>query len=218
MFFELSNYLKLNMMNNTASTSLNQSSMINLRLEAGSMDFATANGVVDNLITEGGNDFYNYVDLIGLLNDPNLIVLSSVHHYYYDADEMKDVRTIVNLKELNKIKQIRSFLQSHLHTMPPRCNFVGFFANNAKVDMYALRYSSSLLLNMKKSEDIENSIVSRFPVINMIYGLMDWKTNRYMSASGVTLLLKEFGFKVLDMTEINGRTYFHSQKVSRFYN
>ena len=161
MFFELINYLKLNIMNNTASISLTQSSMTNLRLEAGSRDFATANEVVDNLITEGGNDFYNYVDRIGLVNDPNLIVLSSVHHYYYDADEMKNVKTIVNLKELNKIKQIRSFLQSHLYTMPPGCNFVGFFANNAKVDRYALRYSSSLLLNMKKSEDIENGIVSR---------------------------------------------------------
>lgn len=205
-------------MNNTANISLTQSSMTNLRLEAGSRDFAMANEVVDNLITEGGNDFYNYVDRIGLLNDPNLIVLSSVHHYYYDADEMKDVRTIVNLKELNKIKQIRDFLQSHLYTLPPKCNFVGFFANNAKVDRYALRDGSSLLHNMKKSEDISNSIVSRFPVINMLYALIDWKTNRYMSASGVTLLLKEFGFKVLDMTEINGRTYFHSQKVSRLYN
>ena len=205
-------------MNNTASISLTQSSITNIRLEAGSMNLATANEMIDNLITEGGHDFYNYVDRVGLVNDPNLIVLSSVHHYYYDADEMKNVKTIVNLKELNKIKQIKSFLKSQLYTMPARCNFIGFFANNAKVDRYALRYSSSLLLNMKKSEDIENGIVSRFPVINMIYGLMDWKTNRYMSESGVTILLKEFGFTVLDMTEINGRTYFHSQKVSGFYN
>ena len=210
--------MKLIIMNNTASISQTQSSITNLRLAAGSMDRATDKEVIDNLITEGGYDFYNYVDRISLLNDPNLIVLSSVHHYYYDADEMINVKTIVNLKELNKIKQIRDFLQSHLHTMPAGCNFVGFFANNAKVDRYALRYTSSLLLNMKKSEDIENSIVSRFPILNMIYALMDWKTNRYMSESGVTLLLKEFGFKVLDMTEINGRTYFHSQKVSRFYN
>jgi Na+/H+ antiporter NhaD/arsenite permease-like protein len=192
--------------------------MINLRLTAGSMDFASANEVIDNLFTEGGNDFYNYLDRIGLVNDPNLIVLSSVHHYYYDADEMKNVKTIVNLKELNKIKQIKSFLQSHLYTMPPGCNFVGFFVNNTKVARYALRYSSSLLLNMKKSEDIENGIVSQFPVINMIYGLMDWKTNKYVSESGVTILLKEFGFTVLDMTEINGRTYFHSQKAGGIYN
>ncbi len=205
-------------MNNEARISQPQSLMTNLSLGAGSMALAPANEVIDNLITEGGNDFYNYIDRIGLVNDPNLIVLSSVHHYYYDADEMKNVKTIVNLKELNKIKQIKIFLQSHLYTMPPECNFIGFFSNNAKVDRYALRYSSSLLLNMKKSEDIENGIVSRIPVINMIYGLMDWKTNRYMSESGVTILLKEFGFTVLDMTEINGRTYFHSQKAGRFYN
>ncbi len=200
-------------MNNEASISITNSPMPNLRLDAG-----TATEVIGNLITEGGDDFYNYVNRIGLINDPNLIVLSSVHHYYYDADEMNNIKTIINLKELNKIKQIKSFLQSHLYSMPPRCNFVGFFANNAKVNRYALRYSSSLLLNVKKSEDVENGIISRLPVINMIYGLMDWKTNRYMSESGVTMLLKEFGFTVLDMTEINGRTYFHSQKAGGFYN
>jgi Na+/H+ antiporter NhaD/arsenite permease-like protein len=189
-------------------------SIANLRLN----NAGTAHGVIGNLFAEGGDDFYNYVNRRGLINDPNLIVLSFVHHYYYDSDEMNNIKTIINLKELNKIKKIKSFLQSHLYSMPPRCNFVGFFANNAKVNRYALRYSSSLLLNMKKSEDVENGIISRFPVINMIYGLMDWKTNRYMSESGVTMLLKEFGFTVLDMTEINGRTYFHSQKAGGFYN
>jgi hypothetical protein len=190
----------------------------NLRLPKRSIDLVTANEAVDNLITEGGEDFYNYVNRIGLATDPDLIVLSSIHSYFYDTEEMNNARTVINLKELNKIKQIRSFLQSHLHFIPPKCNFLGFFVNNTKVDRYALRDSSSLLINKKRSDEIENSIISRFPFINMLYGLMDSKANTYMSESSVTLLLKDNGFKVMDMTEFNGLTFFHSQKVGHIYN
>jgi hypothetical protein len=47
----------------------------------------------------------------------------------------------------------------------------------------------------------------------MLYSLMDSKTNKYMSGRIVTLLLEDHGFKVLDMTELNGLTYFCAQKV-----
>jgi hypothetical protein len=186
-----------------------------LRLE---IDPVVASEGVEKLIAEGGEGFYNYVNSIGLAEDPNLIVLSSMHDYYYDAEELNNVKTIINLKELNKIKQIRSVLQSHLHFLSPECNFVGLFVNNAKVHRYALKYNSSFLVNIKRSEDIENSIVSRSPFINMLYSIMDAKTNSYMSESNVTSLLKEFGFKVKDMTEYNGLTYFHSQKVRENFN
>jgi hypothetical protein len=39
-----------------------------------------------------------------------------------------------------------------------------------------------------------------------------------MSERSVTLLLEDFGFRVLDMTEFNGLTFFHSQKVRNTYN
>jgi hypothetical protein len=181
-------------------------------------DLVTANEPIDNLIKEGGEDFYNYVNRIGLATDPGLIVLSSIHHYYYDTEELNNARTVINLKELNKIKQIRSFLQSQLPFMPSKCNFLGFFVNNTKVDRYTLRNSSSFLANKMRSDDIENSIVSRFSFINMLYGLMDSKTNTYLSESSVTSLLRDNDFKVLDMTDFNGLTFFHSQKIGHTYN
>ena len=190
----------------------------NLSLPIRSIDLVAANEAVDNLITEGGEDFYNYVNRIGLATDPGLIVLSSIHHYFYDTEEMNNARTVINLKELNKIKQIRSFLQSQLHFMPLKCNFLGFFVNNIKVDKYALRDSSSFLANKMRSDEIENSIVSRFSFINMLYGLLDSKTNTYLSEFSVTSLLRDNGFKVMDMTEFNGLTFFHSQKVGDIYN
>ena len=42
---------------------------------------------------------------------------------------------------------------------------------------------------------------------------MDSKTNKYLSRRDVTSLLSDRGFKVLDMTELNGLTYFCAQKL-----
>jgi hypothetical protein len=47
---------------------------------------------------------------------------------------------------------------------------------------------------------------------------MDLKTNTYMSEASVTSLLKDYGFKVVDMTETNGLTFFHSRKVGGIKN
>jgi hypothetical protein len=183
---------------------------------ANSAEMVVAKEAVDKLITEGGEGFYNYVNSLGLSKDSNLIVLSSRHHYYYDSEEMNNAKTIVNLKELNQVKEIRSLLYSHLHFLPEKCNFIGRFVNNRKVE----RYTLSKIVSSK--EKIRNSdyvgIVSRYPFINMLYSLMDSKTNTYLSEKSVALMLGVHGFKVIDMKEVNGVTFFHSRKVGEALN
>jgi hypothetical protein len=180
---------------------------------ANSAEMIVANEAVDKLITEGGEGFYNYVNSLGLSKDLNLIVLSSRHHYYYDSEEMNNAKTIVNLKELNQVKEIRSLLYSHLHFLPEKCNFIGRFVNNRKVERYTLRRIVSSKENIRNSDDVDLGIVSRFPFINMLYSLMDSKTNTYLSEKSVSLMLGVHGFKVINMKEVNGVTYFHSKKV-----
>jgi hypothetical protein len=190
----------------------------NLNLPGRSGDFAVASEAVDKLITEGGESFYDYVAELGLVKDSNLIVLSSLHNYFYDADEMNDAKTVINLKELNQIKQLKSLLYSHLHLLPPKCNFVGCFVNNEKVERYALRNHTHPGEKILNNDDLELGIVSRFPLVNMLYSMMDLKTNMFMSERSVTLLLRVNGFKVLDMTDLNGLTFFHAQKVDETFN
>ena len=190
----------------------------NLSLPGISIDFDVASEAVDNLITEGGEGFYNYIDRIGLSKNSNLIVLSSLHNYYYDSEEMNDINTIINLKELNQIKQIKNFLYSHLHFLPQGGNFVGCFVNNDKDERFVLRNFQRSCVRAKNSNDIDLGIVSRFPFINMLYSMMDLKTNTYLSERSVTLMLRVHGFKVIDMTELNGLTYFHSMKVVETFN
>jgi hypothetical protein len=197
---------------------VNQREITNLSFPVSLIDKAMAKEAVDNLISEVGEDFYNYVNRIGLTKDPNVIVLSSRHDYFYDAEEINNTKTVINLKELNQIKQINSLLQSCKHLLPKGCNFVGYFVNNKKSERYILRNCSNSYENKKNLEAIELGIHSRFPFINRLYSIMDSRTNTYMSERSVVLLLKLHDFRVLDMTEFNGLTFFHSQKVGQASN
>lgn len=181
-------------------------------------DIVFSNEAIEKLRAEGGEGFYNYVDSLGFSNDSNLIVLSSRHHYYYDSDEINKAKTVVNLKELNRIKEIKSLLHSHLHFLPKKCNFVGCFVNNKNNERYGLKESASPKEKLLNSDDIELGILSRFPFLNMLYSFMDLKTNNYLSEESVASMLGIHGFKVIDMKEVNGLTFFHSQKVGNTFN
>lgn len=162
---------------------------------------------------EGREHFFNYVDWLGFAKDPNLVVLSSMHHYYYDEEEMKRARTVVNMKELNQIKRTASFIHSIFHIMQPKGYFIGCFVDNKKKNGFTLKDKTLDYHSEKNSQAVENGIISRYPFLNRIFGYMDSKTNKYLSRRDVTSLLSDRGFKVLDMTELNGLTYFCAQKL-----
>lgn len=172
--------------------------------------------VIDLLIAEGGESLYNYIDWLGLVNDPNLIVLSSQRHYYYEEEDLKNLSTIVNLKQLNQIKNLKGFFQSIFKIIPPKSNIIGFFIENNKHMEFSINNSSSPVGSNSNSDTLENGIVSRIPFLNMIYNFIDSKTNRYITRKDVNLLFETHGFKILDMTVLNGLTYFHAQKVRVF--
>jgi hypothetical protein len=171
------------------------------------------NSVLKLLATEDSENFARYLEQLHLDNDTNLVILSSSHHYYYDAEEMVNVSTVINLKELNQIKQLKDLLHSIFHILPPKCNFIGCFVNNKKQHGFVLNTNPSDFYYKRNSDAIENGIVSSSPLLNMIYNMMDSKTNKYMSEKSVSFLLREHGFKVVDMTEIEGLTYFCAQSL-----
>jgi hypothetical protein len=206
-------------MTDITNIELNQTIESNLRLvrRADSLNINTPKNAIDTLIEEGGESFCNYVNWRGLLREPDLIVLSSKHHYYYDPEEINNAKTIVNIKEINQINQIKPFLHSCLHSLSEKSNFIGCFIDNEKINGYKLRNLSDSYADKVKDDDLENGIVSRFPFINMIYSLIDSKTNRYMSKTGIALLLKQFDFKIMDMTEYQAFTFFHAQKFQDYH-
>jgi hypothetical protein len=173
-------------------------------------DFHGTDNVLKAFTKENCEDFYSYVDWLGLAKDPDLIVLPSTHHYYYDNDDLQNVKTVVNLKQLNRINQLKVYLHTFFHLLPPKSFFIGCFTDSNK------KSGNNIISNYNFSDrfdPFDNGIASRNHFINMVYNILDSKTNRSLNKRSVQLLLEDHGFKVADMTELNGITYFCTRKV-----
>jgi hypothetical protein len=146
----------------------------------------------EDLTSEVDENFINYLSWNGLVREEKLLVLSSTLHYYYDYEELKDVKTVVNLKRLNLVKHLDDFLTTLYSGLSPETNFIGCFSDI-------------------KTEKI--SMSSRF--YKKFLNFIDAKFNVEIDGKDFSRLLESHGFKVIDMTEINGLTYFRTQNLSR---
>jgi len=176
------------------------------RSKLGSMFAELTDGVRQDLIS--------YLDEKGLVNDPDILVIPSTRHYFYDADDMRDVKTMVNLKPLNYVREIRDFLRKVSELLPEDSNFVGCFTDNKLQNGFSDKYGNLPRDLSEKAEAYENGIESRIPFINRMYSFIDLKTNRYLTGRTVANLLIESGLQIVGMTERNGLTYFHARKKS----
>jgi hypothetical protein len=175
------------------------------------IDIVENKKIHETFAVEGSETFLDYVYKLGLVEDPNLIVLSSIHHYYYDVSELKNVTTLVNIKQLNHIDKINDFLKSIFHVLPYKANLIGCFEENNRRLEFIRNNKSGYKIVTKDPEALENGIVSKNPILNMLYSFMDAKTNNFMTRKSVTSLLNEHGFRVLDFSVLNGLTYFHAK-------
>jgi hypothetical protein len=164
--------------------------------------------MLNELSEKARQDLFSFLDNIGLASDNRMLVIPSTRHFFYDAEELKEIRTVINLKQLNHIRDIKEFLRTVSEILPHTSNFVGCFVDNRKQKAY----SDKAVYHADKAEAYENGIESRIPFINRMYSMMDLRTNRYLSKRSVISLLSEYGFQLVGMTEMNGMTYFHTRK------
>lgn len=154
------------------------------------------NPVLETILLEGGEDFNQYVNWIGMSKEPDLMVLSSMHHYYYDHNDMKGIKALVNLKKLNQISHLESFLHILFSILNSNAYFIGCFKG-------AIQGSGRKMQNQSNK------------LFNGLINIIDSRTDRYMTKKGVSKLLEDHGFKVIDMSEIKGTTYFWAQNIRR---
>lgn len=148
------------------------------------------NPVFENLLAEGGENFYHYITWLGMAKDPNLMILSSIHHYYYDFNDLKGVKTLINLKRFNQINHIDTFLGNVFRVLPSKANFIGCFKDN------------------KIHSGIAVPLYQSFKFLNNLINIFDSKSERFMTRKDVIRLLESHEFKIVDMTEISNITYF----------
>lgn len=177
------------------------------------VDVNEKNPVLKKLAAESHKSFFDYVNWSGLTKDPNLIVLSPSHHYYYDDDDLKGVTTVLNLKQLNHIKDVKDFLHTVYHMLAQNSYFAGSFIDRKNQFGFFPNTNTSQQQLEGTIDQFENGIASSIPFLNMMYNILDSRINRNLTKKTVTLLLEDAGLKVLDMSEINGLTCFCSQKI-----
>lgn len=171
------------------------------------------NRLFDELSVAAREDLIGYLDRMGLINEADLLVIPSTRHYFFDAEDMKDIKTVVNLRQLNHVREVREFLRVIVDLLPVKSNFVGCFVNNKVQNGFSDKYSNLSREISEKEEAWENGIESRIPFINRMYSFIDSRTNRYLTKRAVTHMLEECGLQVIGMTELNGLTYFWTQKI-----
>ncbi len=154
------------------------------------------NPLLENILSEGGEDFFQYLTWIGLAKVPGLMVLSSVQHYHYDHSDLMGINALINLKKLNQIRHLDGFIHTLFRIMPANAYFAGYFKRN----LHGAR----------------SNIISR--LLRFLGGLLkhlDHGIETCLSRKIVKEVLESNGFKVLDMTEINGITFFWAQNCRR---
>lgn len=144
------------------------------------------NPVIEKQIAKGEENFIDYLLWLGLANEPNLLVLSSGRHYYYDYEDLKGVRALINLKKMNLIKKLDDFLFTVYNVLSPKTDFIGCFSD----------------CKTQKGISLFSRIRKKF--INFL----DLRTYIEIDKKDISRLLESHGFKIIDMTEINGLTYF----------
>lgn len=150
------------------------------------------------IVSEGGNNLLEYINDQGIPAEGEIMVLSQDHHYYYDESDLKNIRVLVNIKKLNLIERLDMFLDTLFRILPPEADFIGCFTDSRMLKRdngFTLYHSTKLL--------------------NQLISILDSKTNHYMNRDQVLSLFAANGFKVYDMTEKDGLTYFHAKSIRK---
>jgi hypothetical protein len=144
-----------------------------------------------SLTAEGGKNFFRYLNRFNLFKETELLILSPNIHFYYDENDLKTVKTFIILKKLNLIEDLDTFLHTVSRILPANVNFIGCF-------------SDSKTLN---GNGFLSGLSTRFN------NFLDSRTDHNLDKKDVSELLEKYGFKVVDMTEMNRLTFFYSQNV-----
>lgn len=148
-----------------------------------------------NKVTEAGEDFFRYLKNLGLSDERNMIILSSRDFYNYDRNKLDKVMTLVNRKKLNLIKHLDLFLLALVRILPQNAHFIGCFA-----DHRAFKGKAGSLYRFSG-------------LFNRFNNFLDCSADNYLDKNDVSEIMERSGFKIVDMTEINGLTYFTSQNL-----
>jgi len=164
----------------------------------------------DNLASEGCADFYNYIDWLDLSAIKETIIIPRQNHFYFTEEDFDGIETVVNLKCLNKVEGLGDFLSTLYEQIPENCYLTACFQESDKINSEEPDY--------RKYLNVTNGSSTKSWFSLSLGRLFNSDIFNVLSRQSVSAILREVGFTVLDMTELNGRTYFCAQKRSASFN
>lgn len=162
------------------------------RLSHGSYGLAR---ILINITAEKCENFFSYLSKLGLSDKQNLIILSSQDSFNCDCKKLEEAKTLINRRKLNLIKHLDMFLFSLVRILPGNTSFIGCFSENT--DSQVNRTSAH---NLKW-------------LLNRVFSRLDTSSKNTLNKNKVAEMLEKSGLTIVDMTEMNGLTYFCSRKV-----
>ena len=151
--------------------------------------------VLINIAAEKCEGFFSYLRKLGLSDRQNLMVLSSLNSFDCDRNKLDEVKTVVNRRKLNLIRHLDMFLFTLVRILPGNASFIGCFSELKETPIDS--FGSFKPLRML------NRIISR----------LDTSSEHMLNKDEVSEMLEKNGLTLIDMTEMNGLTYFCSRKI-----
>lgn len=118
-------------------------------------------------------DFFNYIKGLDLIkNLQEMLILSDSHYFYYNDDELKNIKLIMNARKMNDIEMLNDFMSALLENMSEGSYFCGCFINN-KFSFSSTNKLGLLLTGFKLITDYP--IKRRLLSISNIYDLFTFE-------------------------------------------
>jgi ubiquinone/menaquinone biosynthesis C-methylase UbiE len=149
------------------------------------------------MVDHGAENISVYLKKIGLSGEQNCLVLTPDEHYYYGEEDLKSIHTLVNLKRMNLIKDPDRFLHNLFRILAPNANFIGCFKDTKPK-------------NQKGAHSDKTS-----GLLTWFVNILEKKPEQNLSKSEIMELLETHGFRIVDMTEIDGLIFFCSRNVRK---
>lgn len=167
------------------------------------------------LLNDGCEDLYTYINWMNLSENYNAIVLPATSYHYHIPEDLEDTEVLVNLKPLNLFEDLGSFLSSVLAILPEYSYFTGFlenYANEKRMSGSDIRHDNDKIKqHVYTGEDTKSNGKPSF-LRKKMQVLYKNCIKGSLTKEGLKSLLDNSGFKVLDITVLNGKTFFYVQK------
>ena len=163
------------------------------------------------LCKEESEDFYNYLDWLDLAGIRSNLVLSKENHFLFSEEELQDIELVINLKCLNRFSDLDEWLSNIHDTLSNLTYFTGCFKEDKNLFDETPDYFKYLKsVEKKRYKGARSSAISKLSsILGRFFGSGDFIS---LNKDITKKLLRISGFTVLDMTELNGKTYFCVQK------